>query len=326
MGKTRGALYEVRPELKAHGLFYSDAPLRLPIPTWEEKKRARKILGKDQYPLFHAVRSGPRNRRIWARNRLFEIHKGLVGTAITKGHWTRFIRKGRDKAKTLDDLQSVGYEGLLHAIEAFDYARGYRFSTYAVVAIYRRITRDMFSYIDNIHIPVQLREATVKYSRLREEFYKAHGRMPEPDEIKMLLGSEDEKRLDLIEAVECFHFSGASRHLRRGSGDNGSDSEFDIWDTLNPHVDLRIDQAYQPERDAYLEAVVGGWLSRIPITSEERRILESLFELRGQVEKTIGELATELGVGRYKVKQLRMRALTKLAEHVPREIEEECLA
>lgn len=51
------------------------------------------------------------------------------------------VKKFVDANNTLDDLLSEGTMSLLRAVEKFDYARGFRFSTYATYAIRRNLYR-----------------------------------------------------------------------------------------------------------------------------------------------------------------------------------------
>lgn len=52
-------------------------------------------------------------------------------------------RKFADEKNTFDELLSEGIETLVRAVEKFDYSRGFRFSTYATMAVRRQLCRSV---------------------------------------------------------------------------------------------------------------------------------------------------------------------------------------
>lgn len=66
------------------------------------------------------------------RNYLIESNTRLV---------VSIARKFADSKNAFDDLLSQGIGSLMHAVEKFDYSRGYRFSTYATCAVRRDLYR-----------------------------------------------------------------------------------------------------------------------------------------------------------------------------------------
>lgn len=70
------------------------------------------------------------------RNYLIEANTRLVMS---------IARKFADARNGFDDLLSQGIASLMHAVEKFDYGRGYRFSTYATCAVRRDLYRLVMS-------------------------------------------------------------------------------------------------------------------------------------------------------------------------------------
>ncbi|TWT94056.1 RNA polymerase sigma factor SigA [Botrimarina colliarenosi] len=68
------------------------------------------------------------------RNHLIQANTRLVMS---------IARKFADARNAFDDLLSHGFSSLMHSVEKFDYARGYRFSTYATCAV----RRDLYRYV-----------------------------------------------------------------------------------------------------------------------------------------------------------------------------------
>jgi len=55
-------------------------------------------------------------------------------------------RRFADNCNSFDDLLSQGLASLMHSVEKFDFARGYRFSTYATCAVRRDLYRLVMGY------------------------------------------------------------------------------------------------------------------------------------------------------------------------------------
>ena len=104
---------------------------------------------------------------------------------------------GRSQMPMLDLVQE-GNTGLIRAVEKFDYAKGYKFSTYATWWVRQAITRGIAQQARVVRLPVHVVEELNQVGAARRTLERQLGRDPEPEEIAAELDMDIERVLDLL--------------------------------------------------------------------------------------------------------------------------------
>jgi RNA polymerase primary sigma factor len=130
---------------------------------------AEKLCPQLRRELCWIVRDGQR-----AKNRLVEADLRLV-VSLAK----RYTGRGMP----LLELIQEGNLGLIHAVEKFDYTKGFKFSTYAIWWVRQGITRAIADQARTIRIPVHMNVVINKLGRIRRKLLEDLGREPTLEEL-----------------------------------------------------------------------------------------------------------------------------------------------
>ena len=111
----------------------------------------------------------------------------------------RYVSRLRSSNMELMDLVQEGSFGLSRAVEKFDAARGYKFSTYAYWWIRQSLSRAIDTKEKLIRVPQQMIDRAFKALRLESEFMQANGRKPTKVELAALMGITLDQLMALLD-------------------------------------------------------------------------------------------------------------------------------
>jgi RNA polymerase sigma-B factor len=140
----------------------------------------------DGMELLHLYHQNP---SIKLRNQLVEIHKGLVRKMAYK-----FIHQCDEP---YEDLEQIGYFGLIRAIERFNPNQGYAFSSFAIPYIRGEILHFLRDRSGLVKIPRRWQEIYNQGQKIRKELTLSLGRPAKDTEIANRL------HISLEEWQEC---------------------------------------------------------------------------------------------------------------------------
>jgi RNA polymerase sigma factor (sigma-70 family) len=197
------------------------------------------------------------------------------------------------------DLVQEGNLGLIHAVDKFDWRKGFKFSTYATWWIRQAITRGIANTARTIRLPVHAGDKLMKIAKARSTLEIKFGRRPTMDEIA------SEVMISRDELVEAMRWRGEPLSLSDPLSENS--------DTCLGDVVLDDATAPSPFEQA-AASMLPGEVRRLltPLDDREAAIVSLRFGLDRGEPRTLEEVGTYFSLTRERIRQIEAKAMSKL--------------
>jgi RNA polymerase primary sigma factor len=262
----------------------------------EAKKKletsTEKFSDRDRRSLQRVVEDGE-----LARKHLIEANLRLV---------VSIAKKYNGRGMSFLDLIQEGNQGLIRAVEKFEYRRRYKFSTYATWWIRQAINRAIADQSRTIRIPVHMVETINKLTRAARRLQQELSREPSYAEIADAMGPD----WNAEKVEEAFKLTREPFSLETPIGDEEDSFYGDFIPDDN--IEAPVEQASK----TILSEELDGALDKL--NEREAMVLKLRKGLVDGREHTLEEVGAYFGVTRERIRQIENKALRKLKYHESR--------
>lgn len=279
---------------------YLDEIGRYPLLSKEDEGRLARTIEAGraaEAQLAGTAAGGPRRRELRS-----EVRAGQEATQTFINANLRLVvsvaKKYQSSEMPLLDLIQEGNLGLIHAVEKFDWRKGFKFSTYATWWIRQAIGRGIDNTSRTIRLPVHAGDQVRRLLRLRAGLEGELGRTPTVTELADAMAVPEHQVSELLgHAAEPVSLDTPM----------GADGESELGDVV-------ADRTAASPFDVVAAGMMGEEIDRLlqPLDEREREILKLRYGLDRGDPRTLEEVGDALHLTRERIRQIERQALSKL--------------
>lgn len=238
------------------------------------------LTGDEQIELARKIKNGDKE----ARDKLITSNLRFIVTCAKQ-----YVGQG----VSLMDLIQSGIVGLCLSIENYDPDRGYKFLSFAVWYIRREIIKSIYNNGRTIRYPVSYIAKITKVKKEYDNFVTKNQREPTDEELIQVTNlSQRQYTSTIINKSYCQSFDTPI----------SEDSDATLEDIL-----------VEPEKpfvDQFAKDTISDVLKIL--NNREYKVISEFYGLDGKEERSIKEIAKDMGLGDERIRQIRKSAIKKL--------------
>lgn len=236
--------------------------------------------GEEQIELAKKMRQGDEK----ARNKLITSNLRFVVTCAKK-----YVGQG----VPLIDLIQSGNIGLCQACKNFDPDKGYHFISFAVWYIRREILRAIYNTGRTIRYPITFISKITKVKKAYDDFLIRNQRPPTDEELIELTDLTQKQYNSVI--MDKSYCQSIDLPVTE---DEKTTIENTLTEEINPFSDIFTKEAIKNALKV--------------LNQREYKVITEFYGLNGNIERSIKDIAKEMGLGDERIRQIRKGAIKKL--------------
>lgn len=208
----------------------------------------------------------------------------------------KYVNKGIE----YEDIYQVASLGLIYAIERFDPAKGFEFSSFATPTIIGEIKKHFRDKGWSIRVPRRIQELSKKINTCKNELHQKLQRTPTIKDIAEYLNCSEEQIMEAMEGSQVY----TPKSLDLTYDNDGEDKEMKFMDLIG-EVDKNFDHI---ENKDFLDQVIS------KLNEVEKKVLrDRFFNNRTQMH-----VAEELQVSQMTVSRMEKKIIEKFQKEYKR--------